>query len=227
MSIESCKSKFSPTPTRRRRPESTSRSAGLDSTALASSAPLRTTRKRKVRAVSVRERVVTAREKAGTANRKAAAAKVSPSAQRNRAQLPLGGGHSAIHADARESMTLKDGSTIPVTAHVKKPESTQKRLAQLEKRLTANQIDADDEDSEEDGEDLELFVGGMAPKSVQIAAARKKLKALEAAGTKRKRANTATVFDRLGTSEDDIPVKARKSTEAELNTELGMDTDSE
>jgi hypothetical protein len=125
------------------------------------------------------------------------------------------------------SMTLKDGSTIPVTAHVKKPESTQKRLAQLEKRLTANQIDADDEDSEEDGEDLELFVGGMAPKSVQIAAARKKLKALEAAGTKRKRANTANVFDRLGTSEDDIPVKARKSTEAELNTELGMDTDSE
>jgi hypothetical protein len=67
----------------------------------------------------------------------------------------------------------------------------------------------------------------MAPKSVQIAAARKKLKALEAAGTKRKRANTANVFDRLGTSEDDIPVKARKSTEAELNTELGMDTDSE
>lgn len=114
-------------------------------------------------------------------------------------------------------VTGKDGAKVPVTATVK-ADSTQKRLAQIEKQLSANQVDAVDDDSE-DGDDLELFVGNKAPKSVQIAAAEKVLKRLKES-SKRKRVCTAHVFDRLGRGNSENPVKTRRSSEEELNDEL-------
>jgi hypothetical protein len=117
-------------------------------------------------------------------------------------------------------MTLKDGSKLDVKAPGHKVEgSTAARLAVLEKQIVANAAIVDDDDSDEsDGEEGDLFAGHGKPKSVQLAAAKKLLK--DHKDGKRKRVNTAHVFDRLGGRSQ---VKARRSTDAELDLELEID----
>jgi hypothetical protein len=107
------------------------------------------------------------------------------------------------------SMTLKDGSKMPVTAAEKKiPEvSTEKRLEQLEKQIN-NAINATREDS--DGDDLELFTGG-APKSVKLAAISKKRE-------RELSIHTASVFERMAG-----PSSKRRSTDQELDDEFNQE----
>jgi hypothetical protein len=119
------------------------------------------------------------------------------------------------------SMRLKDGTDLPVLPAAKKTEgTTEARLAILEKQITANSANAKGEEEQSDGEDLELFTGNNAPRSAQILAAQKLL-ANEA--SKRKRANSANVFDRLGKNDPYYPNKVHRtkfSTEAELESEF-------
>jgi hypothetical protein len=102
------------------------------------------------------------------------------------------------------SMTLKDGSKMPVTAAEKKvPEvSTEKRLEQLEKQIHAAKSTREDSD----GDDLELFTGG-APKCVKLAAISKKRE-------RELNIHTASVFERMQ------PSYKRRSTEQELDEEF-------
>jgi hypothetical protein len=109
------------------------------------------------------------------------------------------------------SMTLKDGSTMPVVAAEKKtpPVSTETRLAQLEKKV-ANAVSKAREDSDGD-DDLELFQGG-APKSVKLAAIQKKRE-------RELSINTASVFERLSGPS----AKKRRSTDEELEAEFNLE----
>jgi hypothetical protein len=119
------------------------------------------------------------------------------------------------------SMRLKDGTDLPVLPSAKKTEgTTEARLAILEKQITANSANAKGEEEQSDGEDLDLFIGNGAPKSAQILAAQKLL-ASEA--SKRKRVNSANVFDRLGKNDPNNPNKtsrAKYSTDAEIDAEF-------
>jgi hypothetical protein len=109
-------------------------------------------------------------------------------------------------------MALKNGTKMVVSAEKKTPEvSTEKRLALLEKaaekQVTANAATAADQESDGEDEDLELFKGG-APKSVKIAAAKK-----------RKRANTVSVFNRMAGNYS----RMHQSTDSELDAEFNQE----
>jgi hypothetical protein len=112
------------------------------------------------------------------------------------------------------SMTLKDGTKMPVTTVEKKtpPATTETRLALIEKHLTANATSIDDRGSDGEDEELELFTGGGAPKSVKIAAAKKRKRDLSV--------NTVSVFDRLS---DARGCPMRRSTDAELEEEFNRE----
>jgi hypothetical protein len=112
-------------------------------------------------------------------------------------------------------MTLEDGSKrLVTTSEAKRASTTEARLANIEKTLSANAAEADDE---EDGDDYELFAGNNAPRSVQIAQAEMIL-ASEKSNRKRKAAN-ASVFERI---KDQTKIK-RRSTDEELEIEFNLE----